>query len=340
MSEGGGSKGFMVKSPLIYFALSITLIFRVFELNASGLPEKFWGTWVAEGSLFSHTIREIRDPEFGINYLQYRFDRDGFCLSFNPFETARCFGDIKINGDTLSVLGVPTYLFEFRDSQRLRLTRMQGGLVQELTRSKNNQSVIDPDSTYQSGPGLHPTHKSLFSSIFFFNSLVIYPAPKSDQPIVIEFTVTSRGQVRDIEIISPHSKLRKRWFRNSMLQSSGEWYPATIRGTPVSCRIKLELIRVGYKTLEAEEKSWKLYSAALKYITKSDYTKALIMLNDALVYLPGNARYLFTRAACHFYLKDEKRQCEDVLKAKETCPFIPTAMADEELGILVECFKH
>jgi hypothetical protein len=330
----------MRKYWLIYPAFSIFLTLGFFKSSASGLPEKFLGVWVAEGSFFSHTIREIRDPEFGINYLQYRFERDGFCVSFNPFETARCFGDLKISGDTLSILGVSTFLFEFRDTQRLSLTRLQGGLVQELTRPKNNQFVVDTDSTYQSGPGLHPTHKSLFSSIFFFNSLVIYPAPRSDQPIVIEFTVTSRGQVKDIKIISPHSKLRKRWFRNSMLQSSGEWYPATIRGTPVNCRIKLELMRVGYKTLEAEEKAWKLYSAALRYITKSEYAKALIMLNDAMVYLPGNARFLFTRAACHFYLKDEKRQCEDVLKAKETCPFIPTAMADEELGILVECFKH
>lgn len=330
----------MKKLWAVYVVITVSLTFRGYATGTSGLPDRVLGIWVAEGSFFSQTIREIRDPEFGINYLQYRFERDVFCISYNPIETARCFNDVKLQGDTLSVSGVPTYLVEFKHSEKLHLTRLQGGIVQEFTRPKNSHLVIDQDSTYRAGPGLFPTHKSLFSSIFFFNSLVIYPAPRSDQPIVIEFTVTSGGQVRDIEIISPHSRLRKRWFRNSMLRSSGEWYPATIRGTPVNCRIKLEMIRVGYKTLEAEEKAWRLYSAALKFITKSEYTKALIMLNDAMVYTPGNARFLFTRAACHFYLKDEKSQCEDVLKAKETCPFIPTAMADEELGILVECFKH
>lgn len=319
--------------------IAVLILCRVNNF-AAGLPEKFHGIWVAEGSLFSHTIREIRDPEFGLNYLQYRFDANELCISYNPFETARCFGDLTIKGDTLSILGVPAYLFKFKDSQHLSITRLQSGDFQELKKTEINSSLVEPDSVYRSGPGLHPIHKSIFSSIFFFNSLVIYPAPRSDQPIVIEFTVTSRGQVKDIEIISPHSRLRNRWFRNSMLQSSGEWYPATIRGTPVNCRIKIELIRIGYKTLETEEKAWRLYNAALRYITKSEYAKALILLNDALLFTPQNARFLFTRAACHFYLKDEKKQCEDVLKARETCPFIPTAMADEELGILVECYKH
>lgn len=321
---------------LIHFAFFLQVC-SGFAQNSFSL--NLQGTWVAEGSVFSHTIKEVRDPEFGINYLQYRFQNNQMCVSYNPFETTKCFSDIKFEGDTLIVFGSPMYLIERIGFDEINFTRINSGITQRLKKMNGSKFMYKSDSVYRSELGLHPTHVAIFSSFFFFNSLVIYPAPRADQSIMIEFTVTAQGQVKDVSVISEHSQLRRRWFKNSLINSSGEWIPALINGKPVDCRMKLELIRVGYKTLEAEEKGWRLYSNALKYITKNDYKNALINLNDALVYLPGNARFLFTRAACHFYLKDEKKQCADVLKARETCPFIPTAMADVELGILVECFR-
>lgn len=303
-------------------------------------PKHIQGTWVAEGSVYSNQIREVRDPDFGINYLQYRFESKRFCISYNPYETYRCFGNLRFTGDTLWVMGAPMYLLKRKSEEELDLIRINGGIIQKLKRVGLKDAVYSPDSVYRAQQGLNPTHQTLFSTLFFFNSLVIYPAPKEDQVISLEMTVTASGQVRDVEVLSDHSTLRRRWFLRSMLDSSGEWLPAEVNGQPVTCRIKIELIRVGYKTLEAEEKAWRYYNIALRYITKNNYKSALIMLNDALVFTPGNARILFTRAACYFYLKDEKKQCEDVLKARESCPFIPTAMADEELGILVECFKQ
>lgn len=310
------------------------------SFSQHNIPAELQGNWVAEGSVFSHQIREVRDPDFGFNYLSFRFDQDRFCISYNPFETFRCFSNVEFKQDTLWVLGSPMYLIKEADEMSIELIRINGGVTQRLKKFEESVMVYKTDSLYRSRPGLHPTHSSIFSSIFFFNSLVIYPAPREDQVITIELTVTASGAVRDVEVLSSHSRLRRRWFLRSMLESSGEWIPAKVDGKPVDCRIKLELVRVGYKTLEAEEKAWRYYNYALRQITKKNYPDALNGLNAALVYTPGNPRMLFTRAVCHFYLKDEKKQCEDVIRAKESCPFIPTAMADEELGILVECFKR
>ena len=335
----------MVNHPLGKHRSSLLVWFLSFFIIGSALgdvvfPKHIQGTWVAEGSVYSNQIREVRDADFGFNYLQYRFEPKRFCTSYNPYETFRCFGNLKLSGDTLWVMGSPMYLMKRKSDDLMDLIRINGGIVQRLQRLTIPHAVYRPDSIYLAQPGLNPTHQTIFSSLFFFNSLVIYPAPREDQIISLEMTITASGQVRDVQVLSDHSRLRRRWFLRSMLDSSGEWIPAEVDGRPVSCRIKIELIRVGYKTLEAEEKAWRYYNAALRYITKNNYKNALISLNDALVYSPGNPRLLFTRAACHFYLKDEKRQCEDVLKARESCPFIPTAMADEELGILVECFKR
>lgn len=304
------------------------------------IPEQFQGNWVADGSVFSNQIREVRDPEFGFNYLGFRFGINEFCISYNPFETLRCFTDVVFKDDTLWVMESPMYLFRSVSKDQMDFVRINGGITQKLKRLNTQDINYEPGVLYQSQPGIHPIHKSIFSSIFFFNSLVIYPAPREDQVITIEFTVTSAGTVENIQILSSHSRLRRRWFLNSMLDSSGEWIPAMVDNKPVNCRIKLELVRVGYRTLEAEEKAWRYYNFALRQITKKDYAGAVSNLNAALVYTPGNPRLLFTRSVCHFYLKDEKKQCEDVIRARESCPFIPTAIADEELGILVECYKR
>ena len=324
---------------LLFISLSLQA-FPLITFSQQGVPDFLVGTWVADGSVFSNQIREVRDPDFGFNYLGFRFERNQFCLSYNPYETFRCFTNLSFNNDTLWVMSTPMYLIKSAGQDQLDFIRLNGGISQRLKKQNVQQAAYRPDSLYQSQPDIHPVHKSIFSSIFFFNSLVIYPAPREDQIISIEFTVTAGGNIQDIRILSSHSRLRRRWFLRSMLDSSGEWLPAIVNGKPVNCRIKLELVRVGYKTLEAEEKAWRYYNYALRQITKKNYAAALISLNDALVYTPGNPRLLFTRSVCHFYLKDEKKQCEDVISAKESCPFIPTAMADEELGIIVECFKR
>lgn len=325
-------------SVLTAFCLLIFLMYH--DAVAQDIfPEQIRGYWVADGSIFSNRIREVRDIEFGFTYLGYRFEKNKLCISYNPFETNRCISDAKFKGDTLWVLETPLYILRFLDQQTIDLTKINGGITQRLRKISSSDFKYKADSVYQATPEVHPIHESLFSILFFFNSLIIYPAPRADQVISIELTVTSKGNVEDVKVLSDHSRIRKRWFRRSLIDSSGEWLPAMVENMPVNCRLKLDLVRVGYKTLEAEEKAWKYYNNALRYITKSNYTGALINLNDALVYAPGNPRLLFTRAVCHFYLKDEKKQCEDVLKAKEGCPFIPTAMADEQLGILVECFK-
>lgn len=314
--------------------------FNFANKGKNGIPEHLQGNWMAEGSVFSNQIKEVRDPEYGFSYLGFRFGSNEFCLSYNPYETFRCFTDVEFKSDTLRVMGTPMYFFRSVTADQMEFIRINGGIIQKLKRLNTQEINFEPGTLYQSQPGIHPIHKSIFSSIFFFNSLVIYPAPREDQVITIEFTVTSAGTVENVQVLSSHSRLRRRWFLNSMLDSSGEWVPAMVNGRPVNCRIKLELVRVGYKTLEAEEKAWRYYNLALRQITKKDYAGAVINLNAALVYTPGNPRLLFTRSVCHFYLKDEKKQCEDVMRARESCPFIPTAIADEELGILVECYKR
>ena len=214
-----------------------------------------------------------------------------------------------------------------------------GGTRTRLTRLDEFRVADASQSVRKATAKAHPIHIGPFARLFFFNSLVIYPAPREDQRIRLEFTITSSGVVQDVSVLSRHSALRKRWFRNTLLQTSSQWIPAFVNGKPVDTRLSLDIIRTGYRTIEAEEKGARHYAKAAQKITEKDYAGALLHLNDALVHAPQNPRYLYNQAVCYFYLKDERKQCQKLLQAREICPFIPTAMADEQLGILVECYR-
>ncbi|MBM3177175.1 MAG: hypothetical protein FJZ78_04130 [Bacteroidetes bacterium] len=306
---------------------------------SSGLSAPLSGIWIAEGSKYSNELKPVTDPEFGVQYLQYVFEGDQLCFGFNAYELTGCYSSVTYRNDTALVYGRPLFVLNRQSPDRIQLTRLQNGNMVVLNRMRDNQVTYARDSVYRPGPSFHPVHGSRFASNFFFNSLVIYPAPRADQKIVVDFTVMANGDVRDTQIISAHSKMRNRWFRNSLVATSGEWIPAMAEGKPVNCRIRLEILRTGYKTISASEKAYQYYQKATAQITKTKYAAAIGHLNDALVFEPTNARYLYTRAVCHFYLKDERKQCENIIKAREICPFIPTAMVDEQLGIMVECFK-
>lgn len=297
------------------------------------------GVWIAEGSKYSNELKPVTDAEFGVQYLQYVFEGDQLCYGFNAYELTGCYSSVTYRNDTALVYGRPLFVLNRKSPDRIQLTRLQNGNMVMLNRMRDGRVAYVSDSVYRPGPMFHPVHGSRFASNFFFNSLVIYPAPRADQKIVVDFTVMANGDIRDAVIISSHSKMRNRWFRNSLVATSGEWIPAMAEGKPVNCRIRLEILRTGYKTISASEKAFQYYQRATAQITKTNYAAAIGHLNDALVYEPNNARLLYTRAVCHFYLKDERKQCENILKAREICPFIPTAMVDEQLGIMVECYK-
>lgn len=307
-------------------------------LNANpGQPD---GIWVAEGSRFSNTIKPVTDPEFGIDYLHYLFYPERICFGFNPYETAGCYSGVTYDGDTIRVNGIAAFHLARKGPDRIQLTRLPvGTAITKLVRMQEFRVVGSMGGAMPATSMSHPVHIGPFINLFFFNSLVIYPAPRADQSIRVAFTVTADGMVQDVEVLSKHSRLRRRWFVNTLLGTQMQWIPALVNGKPVHSRVTLEVIRTGYTTITAEEKGMRFYSKAAQLITRKDYAGALLYLNDALVHSPRNPRYLYNQAVCYFYLKDERKQCQKLLQAREICPFIPTAMADEQLGILVECYK-
>lgn len=319
------------RTPFILLLLSLSF------LVSAQIPD---GIWVAEGSRFSNKIREVRDPDFGITYLHYLFYPDRVCFGYNAFETAGCYSSATYSGDTIKLYGQPAYLLKRISEREIHMMRLQaGGSTVKLRRMSDFRMADQSGVIHAATETVHPIHIGPFVNLFFFNSLVIYPAPRTDQSIQVEFTVTANGFVQDIVILSRHSKLRRRWFISTLQGTSMQWIPAMVNGKPVSSRVSLEIIRTGYHTLDAEEKAARHYVRAAELITKREYASALLHLNDALVHAPGNPRYLYNQAVCFFYLKDERKQCQRLLQAREACPFIPTAMVDEQLGIMVECYR-
>ncbi|MFZ9503522.1 MAG: hypothetical protein ACO263_03025 [Cyclobacteriaceae bacterium] len=80
----------MVNHPLGKHRSSLLVWFLSFFIIGSALgdvvfPKHIQGTWVAEGSVYSNQIREVRDADFGFIYLQYRFEPKRFCTSYNPY---------------------------------------------------------------------------------------------------------------------------------------------------------------------------------------------------------------------------------------------------------------
>ena len=309
--------------------------------SAESANQKLSGIWVAEGSRFSSTIRPVQDQEFGFSYLHYIFLEDRMCFGYNAFETTGCYNSVEYTGDTIRIFGRPAFHFQFPERNTMILTRLgPEARPTRLFRQDEFRVADDPSALHKPTQTVHPIHLGSFAEQFFFNSLVIYPAPKNDQIIRVEFTVNAQGFVSDPVILSPHSRTRRRWFTNTLLGTSQTWLPATINGRPVASRIQLNVVRVGYRTLEAQERAQRHYAYAMTRISRGEYAAAVRSLNDALVHSPGNPRFLYYQAVCYFYLKDEKKQCISLLKAREACPFLPTSMTDPQLGIMVECFHQ
>lgn len=320
----------------IYLLLFGTTVCAHFSFGE--IPE---GVWVAEGSRFSSTIRPIQDQEFGITYMHYLFLNDRLCFGYNAYETTGCYNAVVYSGDTIRIFDRPAFLYQLVNPNTMVLTRLgPDARPVRLFRQDEFRVADDPQAVHKPTATVHPIHIGSFADQFFFNSLVIYPAPKNDQVVQVEFTVNAQGFVTDPVILSPHSRTRRRWFINTLLAGSQSWLPATINGRPVACRIRLDVVRIGYRALEAQERAQRYYTYAMTRMSRGEYAAAVRSLNDALVHTPDNPRFLYHQAICYFYLKDEKKQCTSLLRAAELCPFIPASMTDPQLGIRVECFHR
>ncbi len=141
----------------------------------------------------------------------------------------------------------------------------------------------------------------------FIKANVVYPADAYKRGVegteVVQFTVTSDGEVKDFELINSVSKEIDNEIIRLLKFTDKKWIPGTNNGKPVSMEKEISIAFVINPSSDFTEKA-KLYMAIGNELcfTKNKPEKAIRFFNLAVNYLPGNENVISIRGYCKYLM--------------------------------------
>jgi hypothetical protein len=134
---------------------------------------------------------------------------------------------------------------------------------------------------------------------------------------VIQFTVTPKGEIADIEVINSVSASIDAEVLRVLKATNGMWRPSHQNGKPVAC---VKEVSISFSTDEdGINPSWKFLRRAKqdfvagnkKFFLKKNNKGALYFFDRAMCYMPFDKSILLTRGMCKYQLGDKQGACKD-----------------------------
>lgn len=156
----------------------------------------------------------------------------------------------------------------------------------------------------------------------FLNKTIVYPATAAYCNIqgteVVEFTVTTKGNVRDFKIINSVCPEIDKEVISALEQTNGMWYPGIKNGEPADMSVEIPFTfcasNTGSRTVNEffKEKATLLFSKGIKILFENgNAKKALNYFDKGIIYLPYDQSLLLARGMCRYKLGDTNGATED-----------------------------
>ena len=134
---------------------------------------------------------------------------------------------------------------------------------------------------------------------------------------VVQFTVTSNGNVTDFKIINSVSRAIDQEMIRVLKTTNGMWKPGFNNEHPVDMTQEVSIAFYNDEQAQEAEKlfvKWATSSfnkGGLALFEQHNINKALKCFNEGLNYLPYNKSLLLLRGVCHYELGDREGAMED-----------------------------
>ena len=186
-------------------------------------------------------------------------------------------------------------------------------LIAAQTESELKDKIISPEFDASKAPWAGADVKTIDQ---YLKKVVEYPEDARSLKLmgtcVIEFVVTPRGRVRDLNVINSVSSSIDRAMISAINDTDGMWKPGSVNGSPAHMKKEVSLVFVPGPEIDlvAEaRKQLELGNAAL--FTDQNPKKALEHLDRAVLMLPYDKNLLSLRSYCKYELGDKKGARKD-----------------------------
>lgn len=134
---------------------------------------------------------------------------------------------------------------------------------------------------------------------------------------VVQFVVTAKGELTDIEVINSISPNIDAEVLRVLQTTSGMWRPSFENGRPVACAKEVAItfttdgegINPNEKFLQKAKKEF--VAGNKKFFVKKNNRSALYYFDRAMCYKPLDKSILLTRGMCKYQLGDKAGACKD-----------------------------
>jgi TonB family protein len=175
----------------------------------------------------------------------------------------------------------------------------------------------------------------------FLEISVEFPAKSKNAGLqgteVIQFTVTTDGQITDFMVINSVSPEIDREVIRILEVTNGKWAPGTVNGEPVAMKKEVSVdFKNNPATNFAELANKHLQKGNQALFVKDQPEKALKHFNQGINFLPNDEALLAMRGLCKYKLGDETGAKHDWNRLKVLAERNGTTTEIENLAIIPE----
>jgi len=177
----------------------------------------------------------------------------------------------------------------------------------------DKDSIVSPQFAPEGSDWIGPEIQTIDD---YLNQYVRYPESSGKKKQlgteVVEFVVTTGGELTDFRVINSVSKAIDQEMIRALSQTQGMWKPGLLNGVPVPMKKEVSLVFVpgdNYNLSEIAKKHLESGNKAL--FEKKNPKRALKHFDQAVKIFPYNKDILSLRSLCRYELGDKQGARED-----------------------------
>lgn len=145
----------------------------------------------------------------------------------------------------------------------------------------------------------------------FFKEVIHYPASRADGNVFVSFTIDKAGRIDNIEVLNEVNGIFKIEVLNALNNSSGLWKPTMFDGLALNKKYIAAFNFTASNAFQYKK------DKSLRYYRSGNMTKALKLINEAIMIDPYDIDLYHVRAEIYRHQSRHDLETEDLTKCLE-----------------------